>query len=131
MFVSNFVYEYIICLTFTLSSNPFVNSLRRKEREQKKAAGGAKKKTKKRKAAPKKAAPTKKKKPAKKKVESESEEEDEDLEIDDEEEAAPDTSGDVALAQSVAGKRVSARNLVKKGKQFKKQAALAKIREVR
>jgi hypothetical protein len=36
----------------------------------------------------------------------------------------------VALAQSMAGKRVSARNLDKKGKQFKKQAALAKIREV-
>jgi len=31
----------------------------------------------------------------------------------------------------LSGKRVSARNLVKKGKQFKKQAALAKIRESR
>ena len=41
-----------------------------------------------------------------------------------------DTMGDEALAKSLAGKRVSARNLAKKGKQFKKQAALAKIRAV-
>ena len=68
----------------------------------------------------KKAMPAKKRGAVKKKAESDSE--------DDE---APDTSGDVALAQSLAGKRVSARNLDKKGKQFKKQAALAKIREVR
>lgn len=67
----------------------------------------------------KKAMPAKKRGNVKKKVESDSEDDD-----------APDTSGDVALAQSLAGKRVSARNLDKKGKQFKKQAALAKIREV-
>jgi len=102
---------------------------KRKEKEQKKA-GQKKKPTKKRKSAPskaKKATPAKKKKAAKKQVESESEEE----EDEEEEEEAPDTSADVALAQSLAGKRVSARNLVKKGKQFKKQAALAKIRENR
>lgn len=51
-------------------------------------------------------------------------------EEEEEEEEAPDVSGDARLAESLAGKRVSARNLVKKGKQFKKQAALAKIREV-
>jgi hypothetical protein len=55
-------------------------------------------------------------------VESESEEEDD--------EDMDDTMGDEALAKSLAGKRVSARNLAKKGKQFKKQAALAKIRAV-
>jgi hypothetical protein len=63
--------------------------------------------------------PAKKRGAVKKKAESDSENDE-----------APDTSGDVALAQSLAGKRVSARNLDKKGKQFKKQAALAKIREV-
>lgn len=55
-------------------------------------------------------------------METESEEE-EDEEMD-------DTLADEALAKSLAGKRVSGRNLVKKGKQLKKQAALAKIREV-
>jgi len=104
---------------------------KRKERELKKA-GQKNKTTKKRKAAKaKKAMPVKKKKPTKKQVESESEEEEEEEEEDDSEEEAPDTSADVALAQSLAGKRVSARNLVKKGKHFKKQAALAKIRENR
>ena len=43
-------------------------------------------------------------------------------EEEEEEEEAPDVSGDARLAESLAGKRVSARNLVKKGKQFKKQA---------
>ena len=64
-------------------------------------------------------------------MESESEEEGEEEEDEEEEEENPDVSGDVALAESLAGKRVSARNLDKKGKQFKKAAALAKIREVR
>ena len=42
-----------------------------------------------------------------------------------------DTLGDEALAASMAGKRASTRNLAKKGKQFKKQAALAKIKSAR
>lgn len=42
-----------------------------------------------------------------------------------------DVSADGLLAQSLDGKRVSTRNLDKKGKHFKKQAALARIREVR
>ena len=49
---------------------------------------------------------------------------------DEDDEDMDDTVGDEALAKSLAGKRVSARNLAKKGKQFKKQAALAKIRAV-
>lgn len=74
----------------------------------------------------KKAPPAKKERSVKKKTESNN---DEDIDDDDDEEA-PDTSADGLLAQSLAGKRVSARNLDKKGKQFKKQAALARIREV-
>jgi hypothetical protein len=46
-------------------------------------------------------------------------------------EDVPDTSGDAALAESMAGKRVSTRNLDAKGNKFKRAAALAKIREVR
>lgn len=98
-------------------------NLRRKEREQKKSTGGKNKKrtrSSSTRLSAKKATPAKKRAGVKKKVESESEDEE-----------APDTSADVALAQSLAGKRVSARNLDKTGKQFKKQAALAKIREVR
>ena len=117
---------YSLCLltnVIPFSRNP---SNRRREREKKKSAGAQKKKPTRKRAAPakaKKAAPPKKKRTVtkKKKVESESEEEDEDMD---------DTMGDEALAKSLAGKRVSARNLAKKGKQFKKQAALAKIRAV-
>ena len=96
-------------------------NFRRKEREQKKSLGAKNKKRTRSSSTPSsaKATPTKKRGAAKKKAE-----------IDSEDDGAPDTSGDVALAQSLAGKRVSARNLDKKGKQFKKQAALAKIREV-
>ena len=111
-------------MLFPFSPNP---SIRRREREKKKSAGAQKKKPTRKRAAPakaKKAAPPKKKRTLtkKKKVESESEEEDD--------EDMDDTMGDEALAKSLAGKRVSARNLAKKGKQFKKQAALAKIRAV-
>lgn len=99
---------------------------KRRDREAKKAAeGGQKKKA----PAKKKAAATKSKKaPPKKKQKVAEEKEEEDSSEDDE---AIDTSADAALAASLSGKRVSARNLVKKGKQFKKQAALAKIRESR
>ena len=102
---------------------------RRREREQKKAARGKKAPAKNKRKAPakKKAAPAKRKAPArKKKVETESESEE-----DYDEEEDPVTMGDEALAKSLAGKRVSARNLDKKGKQFQKRAALAKLREVR
>jgi len=98
--------------------------LRRREREQKKATGAQKKKSTRKRAATtkaKKAAPAKKKRVTKKKAESE-EESDEDMD---------DTLGDEALAASMAGKRTSTRNLAKKGKQFKKQAALAKIKSAR
>jgi hypothetical protein len=71
--------------------------------------------------------PAKRKRAVRKKSEIESDEEDDD---DDEEEEAPDTSADVLLAQSLSGKRASTRNLDKKGKHLKKQAALARIREV-
>ena len=106
------------------------NPIRRKERETKKPAGPKKKKAAKKRGAPtkgKKAPPAKKTTGAKKKAESESEDDDDDFE----EEETPDTSADGLLAQSLAGKRVSTRNLDKKGKHFKKQAALARIREVR
>ncbi len=52
-------------------------------------------------------------------------------ENDDDDDETNDVSADGLLAQSLDGKRVSARNLEKKGKHFKKQAALARIREVR
>eukprot|EP00985_Skeletonema_marinoi_P029069 scaffold26636_cov77-Skeletonema_marinoi.AAC.1 len=100
---------------------------KRRDREAKKAAEGGQKK--KKTPAKKKAAAAKSKKaPPKKKQKVVDEEEEEDLS---EEEEAIDTSADAQLAASLSGKRVSARNLVKKGKQFKKQAALAKIRESR
>lgn len=100
---------------------------KRRDREAKKAAEGGSKK--KKTPAKKKAAATKSKKaPPKKKQKVVDDEEDESSE---EEEEAIDTSADAAIAASLSGKRVSARNLVKKGKQFKKQAALAKIRESR
>jgi len=107
-----------------LASNHFTPHLRRREREQKKATGAQKKKSTRKRAATtktKKAAPAKKKRVTKKKAESE-EESDEDMD---------DTLGDEALAASMAGKRTSTRNLAKKGKQFKKQAALAKIKSAR
>jgi len=120
--------QVLYALLISVLANEY---LRRREREQKKAAGAQKKKTKKRKATKaKKATPAKKKKAPAKKEKAESESEEEEGE-EDEDEDDPDVSGDVALAQSLAGKRVSARNMDKKGKQFKKQAALAKIREVR
>jgi len=98
---------------------------KRRDREAKKAAEGGQKK--KKTPAKKKAAAAKSKKaPPKKKQKVVDEEEDSS-----EEEEAIDTSADAQLAASLSGKRVSARNLVKKGKQFKKQAALAKIRESR
>ncbi|KAL7550388.1 hypothetical protein ACHAWF_013629 [Thalassiosira exigua] len=115
--------------------NKALRENKRREREQKKEA--RKKKPEKKPAAKKRAAPSRAKRasPAKKKKaavkESDSEEEEEAGGVGAEEEGAPDTGGDEALAQSLAGKRVSARNLVKKGKQFKKQAALAKIRQNR
>jgi hypothetical protein len=109
---------------------PSQNHTRRKEREKKKPAGAKKKKPVAKRTAPvrggKKAPPAKKKRSVRKKTESD---DDEDTDDEDNEET-PDTSADVLLAQSLAGKRVSARNLDKKGKQFKKQAALARIREV-
>ena len=71
--------------------------------------------------------PAKRKRAVRKKSEIESDEDDDD---DDGEEEAPDTSADVLLAQSLSGKRASTRNLDKKGKHLKKQAALARIREV-
>ena len=52
-------------------------------------------------------------------------------EINSENDKTNDVSADGLLAQSLNGKRVSTRNLDKKGKHFKKQAALARIREVR
>ena len=107
------------------------NIIRRKERETKKPAGPKKKKAAaSKRGAPakgKKAPPAKKTRGTKKKAESESEDDDDDSEG----EEAPDTSADGLLAQSLSGKRVSTRNLDKKGKHFKKQAALARIREVR
>lgn len=99
---------------------------KRREREAKKAAEGGQKK--KKTPAKKKAAATKSKKAPPKKKQKVADEGDESSE---EEEDAIDTSADAAIAASLSGKRVSARNLVKKGKQFKKQAALAKIRESR
>jgi len=103
---------------------------KRRDREAKKAAEGGQKK--KKTPAKKKAAATKSKKaPPKKKQKVADEEEDDDSSEEEEEEEAIDTSADAAIAASLSGKRVSARNLVKKGKQFKKQAALAKIRESR
>lgn len=107
---------------FDLTSIVIPSNYRRKEREQKKSVGAKNKKrtrSSSTRSSAKKAMPAKKRGAVKKKAESDSENDE-----------APDTSGDVALAQSLAGKRVSARNLDKKGKQFKKQAALAKIREV-
>ena len=98
---------------------------KRRDREAKKMAEGSSQKKKKTPAKKKAAATKSKKAPPKKKQKVEEEEESSD---DDE---AIDTSQDAALAASLSGKRVSARNLEKKGKQFKKQAALAKIRENR
>ena len=99
---------------------------KRRDKEAKKEAEGGKKKKKtlakkKAVAAKSKKAPPKKKQKVAEEEEEDSSEEDEDI----------DTTADAAIAASLSGKRVSARNLVKKGKQFKKQAALAKIRESR
>ena len=74
---------------------------------------------------PKKEPPKKRGRKAKKIVESESEDED-----DEDYEGVPDTSADAEIAKSMAGKRVSSRNLDAKGNKFKKAAALAKIRQV-
>jgi len=101
---------------------------KRREREAKKAAEGGQKK--KKTPAKKKAAATKSKKAPPKKKQKVADDEGADDSSEEEEEAI-DTSADAAIAASLSGKRVSARNLVKKGKQFKKQAALAKIRESR
>jgi hypothetical protein len=97
---------------------------KRREREAKKMAEGTKKK--KKTPAKKKAAATKSKKapPKKKQKVAEGDESSDD-------DDAIDVSQDAAIAASLSGKRVSSRNLEKKGKQFKKQAALAKIRESR
>jgi len=95
---------------------------KRRERERREAAAPKKAPAKKRAPAKaKKAAAAKKRKIAKKAMESE----------DDAASDKDDTTGDAALAQDLAGRRVSGRNLAKKGKQFKKQAALAKIRKNR
>ena len=119
----------LTCASWPVGPIPRI-PIRRKERETKKPAGPKKKKAATKRGAPakgKKAPPAKKTRGAKKKAESESEDDDDDFEG----EEAPDTSADGLLAQSLAGKRVSTRNLDKKGKHFKKQAALARIREVR
>ena len=98
---------------------------RRREREQKKGKSKTEKAPKKR-PPPKKEPPKKRGRAAAKKDVPKSDDEDDD----DYAEGVPDTSGDAALAQSMAGKRVSTRNLDAKGNKFKRAAALAKIREV-
>lgn len=109
----------------------YPSNLRRKEEEEKQLdLGGATKNgratTTKRGVPAKggKAPPTKRKKAKKitKEINSENDNDDEETN---------DVSADGMLAQSLDGKRVSTRNLDKKGNHFKKQAALARIREVR
>ncbi|ACI64902.1 predicted protein [Thalassiosira pseudonana CCMP1335] len=106
------------------------NKRREKEQQKMQQAQKPKAKTppKKRVAAskPKKEPPKKRGRKAKKIVESESEDED-----DEDYEGVPDTSADAEIAKSMAGKRVSSRNLDAKGNKFKKAAALAKIRQNR
>ncbi|KAL7521219.1 hypothetical protein ACHAWX_005912 [Stephanocyclus meneghinianus] len=99
---------------------------KRREKEQRKINQGKSDKAPSRKRSPSKKEPPKKRGRKDKQTEEPKSDEDEDYEED-----LPDTSGDAALAESMAGKRVSTRNLDAKGNKFKRAAALAKIRENR
>lgn len=120
MFECGFVYFY------TSSSRLISQFERRREKEQRKINQGKSDKAPSRKRSPSKKEPPKKRGRKDKQTEEPKSDEDEDYEED-----LPDTSGDAALAESMAGKRVSTRNLDAKGNKFKRAAALAKIREVR